>query len=772
MPNAPQILPQNDKALIKAVRKGRVWSAVDELPTPEQLADPTFVATMPTIQATTIRALCLGLWDDVIAAPKGVRVVGARIVGKLDLSFGAARCQLALVLCHFTEELVVQSAYLPALNLSGSHLSKGLEGDGVHIASDLFCVKGFTSKGTVRLLGAQIGGDVDFVGATLDGDGGTALNADRMVVKGSLFCRDGFTSKGEVRLSIAQIDGTAEFEGAQLDGGVTGATLQDGTGAPLKDGRIVTLQNGTEVTLDDGTFATLNHGPVATRKHGTIVPLKQGTTVKLQDGTIATLSDKPVAALIADGITVKRGLFCRNHFTSKGEVRLPAAQIGNIVDFSNATLDGGRGDALSAAGIVVKGGLFCRNGFRSTGDIVLLGAHIGGSAEFDGAQLDGGKGNALSADRMVVAGSLFCREGFTSKGTVRLLSAQIGSDADFSNATLDGRKGDALIANGIIVTGNLLCSIDFQSTGDVKLIAAKIGGLLGWRPTKGTGQLNLSHATAGQWADDWDSEKKKAGEKKETPTLNLNHFIYGAFADGDTKTDSDTRIAWIKASQGDKFKPGPYRTLARVLRAAGDDRGAKNVGFAMEKAWTKHQAKSYKLIKRMFYCAGRFILEWTIGYGYRSGRGFIGLCILLGAGTVLFSWGSPSNYNCPPLTCWLSTSGTGIIKPADPVFITENQTRNLLYAPPSKHDFLYSLPPEYTPFNAFWYSFDTLIPLIDLGQEKAWSPSPLTTKISDDIPGWALLFYLYFHIIMGWVLSTLTVVALTGLIKRDPEGEE
>jgi len=33
-----------------------------------------------------------------------------------------------------------------------------------------------------------------------------------------------------------------------------------------------------------------------------------------------------------------------------------------------------------------------------------------------------------------------------------------------------------------------------------------------------------------------------------------------------------------------------------------------------------------------------------------------------------------------------------------------------------------------------------------------------------------VLTYLYLHIIMGWVLSTLTVVALTGLIKRDPDG--
>ena len=81
------------------------------------------------------------------------------------------------------------------------------------------------------------------------------------------------------------------------------------------------------------------------------------------------------------------------------------------------------------------------------------------------------------------------------------------------------------------------------------------------------------------------------------------------------------------------------------------------------------------------------------------------------------------------------------------------------------------LPPEYTPFNAFWYSLDTLSPLISLGQERAWQPSPIGETWVEDPRGWAVLIYLYAHILMGWFLSTLTVVALTGLIKRDPDAQ-
>ncbi len=588
MPNAPTDLPDNDKALIEAVREGRVWSAVDELPTPEQLADPTFVATMPTIQATTIRALCLGLWDDVIADPRGVQVTGARIEGKLDLSFGTGRCRLALRRCHFAEELVVQNTHLPALNLSGSHLVKGLKGNGVHVEGDFFCRNGFTSKDAVRLHSARIGGSLCFDAATLD-------------------CRTG-------------------------------------------------------------------------------------------------------SALIADGIIINGGLFCGNGFKSIGQVRLLRAQIDRAVEFHSAAIDGRMGHAFCADGIALKGSLFFGNGSRSDGQIRLLGAHIEGSVVLHGATLNGGKGDALTADGMTVTGSVFCRN-------------------------------------------------KFEFIGNVSFVGVKIGGLLDWIPTESTGVLDLSHATSGLWGDDWEGHEEHIQLIKR---INLNHFTYRSFVDTpEMKTDSATRIAWIEASQGDDFKPNPYRTLARVLRAAGDDRGAKDVGHAMEKARAKHRAKSCHWSWRWSYRLLMFLFNVAVGYGYRPQWGAGWLSGWLIFGSLFFYLGAPTPYG-----------GPGLIKPADPVFITENQTRNLQAPSPTAHDIAYTLPPEYTPFNAFWYSFDTLIPLIDLGQEKAWSPSPLTAKFSDDIPGWFLLFYLYFHIIMGWVLSTLTVVALTGLIKRDPEGEE
>ena len=57
-------------------------------------------------------------------------------------------------------------------------------------------------------------------------------------------------------------------------------------------------------------------------------------------------------------------------------------------------------------------------------------------------------------------------------------------------------------------------------------------------------------------------------------------------------------------------------------------------------------------------------------------------------------------------------------------------------------------------FNAIVYSLDTFAPLIDLHQAKYRLPT-----------GWFLRAYLWVHIILGWVLTTLLVVGLTGLVQ-------
>lgn len=273
--------------------------------------------------------------------------------------------------------------------------------------------------------------------------------------------------------------------------------------------------------------------------------------------------------------------------------------------------------------------------------------------------------------------------------------------------------------------------------------------------------LYLSHARAGIWADNWSGQTWNCDGE---PSLNLRDFRFDSFQAVDyVKADAESRLNWLKTALGDDFAPGPYENLARVLRAAGDDAGAKRVGLEKERARTRHAVKSAKgwLPRSARWFRGAF-LDLTIGYGYEAWRGGVGLLILLLLGWFFFHMAGP-----------LDTGGSGIIKPALPVAFIEDLGRRIDDRPlwpgeaPSDHGIGYRLPPEYPPFSGFWYSLDTLLPLVDLGQSAAWSPSPIAPDLRDDPGGWAVTIYLYFHIMAGWVLSTLTVVALTGVIRRE-----
>jgi hypothetical protein len=66
---------------------------------------------------------------------------------------------------------------------------------------------------------------------------------------------------------------------------------------------------------------------------------------------------------------------------------------------------------------------------------------------------------------------------------------------------------------------------------------------------------------------------------------------------------------------------------------------------------------------------------------------------------------------------------------------------------------------SYPEFNAWMYSLDTLLPVLEMGQKAFWRPNPTE-------PGGELaLGYFYFQSIVGWALSLLAVAGFSGLVK-------
>ena len=68
---------------------------------------------------------------------------------------------------------------------------------------------------------------------------------------------------------------------------------------------------------------------------------------------------------------------------------------------------------------------------------------------------------------------------------------------------------------------------------------------------------------------------------------------------------------------------------------------------------------------------------------------------------------------------------------------------------------------DYPHFQPIVYSFDVIIPLVDLGQEEYWMPN------HNNKPwGECASYFVVFLKLSGWILSTLLVSASTGLIRR------
>jgi hypothetical protein len=149
--------------------------------------------------------------------PKGIQLVGARIIGPLDLSFAIVPFALWLLRCRIADEITLRSASLPALYLNGSRTGP-IGADGLSVRGNLFFRDGFTAEGEVRLFNAQIGGNLDCSGGTfknplqnqLPESSGRALSADGINVGGGVFLREHFAAEGEVRLLGAQIGGTLD----------------------------------------------------------------------------------------------------------------------------------------------------------------------------------------------------------------------------------------------------------------------------------------------------------------------------------------------------------------------------------------------------------------------------------------------------------------------------------------------------------------------------------------------------------------------------------
>ncbi len=685
--------------------------------------------------------------------PRGVRVRGAKVVGRLDLSFAELTRPLLLHSCFFDsdEPLNLEQTCMPALSLSGSHL-RGLYGDGLQTRGDIRLDTGFTAHGRVRLRNAAIGGDLLCSAGTFTDPDGYALYADRATVSGGVFLNDGFKAEGAVRLLDATLGGLTCNGGTftNPDGHAINASGATVTGAVLlNDGfkaeGAVRLLGATLRGLDcsAGTFTNPN-GDALNADRATVtgaVLLNNGFkaqgAVCLFDATLGglycsggTFTNPNGYAIDASGATVTGPVLLNNGFTAEGEVRLIYTTLGGLY-CDGGTFANPDGDALNADRLTVTGNVFLNDGFTAQGQVRLLDATLGG-LYCDGGTFANPDGDALNADGLTVTGNVVLNDGFTAQGAVRLLGATLGG-LDCSAGTFTNPNGDALNASGATVAGAVLLTDGFKAHGEVRLLDATIGG---WLSCSGGLFLGQRYALDGErmsvtGAFVWTTANTsvgivgladaRIGELRDTPdawpaqadAVILDGLTYDSLEPAGTV---EQRIGWVtRYCSGGRYTPQPYEQLSAYLRRVGREPDARTVNIAKEQA----RRASLGVWRR----PGHWLFGLTVGYGWRLWRALAPLVVLVAVGAVLFAHAhrgceGPDAYQAP-----------GCAMTPDDM----------------------SPPPAFQPVV---YALDTVLPIIDLRQQDLWTPEG------------GYRWWFWTSITGGWMLTTAVVAGLTRAISK------
>jgi hypothetical protein len=401
--------------------------------------------------------------------PHGLRLRGARIVGHLDLDFMTASIGVFLQSCHLPDGFSAANCHLPTLDLSGSIIVASFGG---------------SDSSAVDLDGANIGGVLSMADAKLTNESGPALIADRVKVGNGMFLHGHFIATGRgdlgaVRLLGAQIRGQLSMRDATLINRSGPALLADG------------LNVDGDAFLDEGFSAAGYGSPGTLRLRGAQIGGSLALTSAKVTNEFGPAIDAENLA-VGGNMSLANGFRAAGRY-SDATVRLHGAKISGSLILDGANLSNDSGSALSADRAEVGGGMFFNDDFIATGvgdqgTVRLSGTQIAGQLSMRSAKLTNSSGPALSAGGVAVSRDAFLDNGFTAtghsnRGAVRLVRAQIGGILSMRGATIRNDSGPALFADDVTVRGNVLLDGGFAATGHgragtVRLPGARIEGTI------------------------------------------------------------------------------------------------------------------------------------------------------------------------------------------------------------------------------------------------------------------------------------------------------
>jgi hypothetical protein len=726
------------------------------------------------VRAGLLRRCCRELAEQI--DPRGLQLRNTAITGGLDLAGLAIPFPLRLVGCHFDAPLSIEGAQLYELVLTRCAELPGLLANGVRIRRDLD-LSGARVTGALRtsastrkhaaiwLCESEIGGRLLCVDTVIEAGGERSIQADRLHVHGNVRLIHDFAAQGEIRLIGAHIDGSIDLTGASIESPVTGLALD------LAEAAI----DGSVFLIDDATRQPHVHGRIDMGR------ARIGGQFLVRNARLEAHSAMPVGsaysrsrlgrtALSAPRLSVGAEVTLEGACRVSGGIDLSMSELSRLSIGTGCSLDAPGAPAVDLTNAELLSTFRLGRAVTVAGTTSLRGAKIHGNVCLRGAVLHSPQGHSLLAAQGVkVDGEAELQKLTATGGDIDFGTAAIGSVIDASGARLANPGGYTLSLNQANVRGSVRLTDGFESEGVVALDRATVegrlqcsqgsfhcpapsgpnlpghaiqavsatirGGMdLGWKSVSPS--VNFTNASTQFLADDpgsWPASYIISG------------FTYERFGrpQGSSSArawDLAARRAWLLGQAS--YDAGPYEQAAQVFRQHGYNRRAEEMQIAQRRD-ARHAITGRGAALRRAANVG---LGLTVGYGYRPGWVFWLLVALL----VLVA----GSLAVPALQATMrATTSSGVIYGTHGP-LPAGGTSNPAGQPPDACG-----GGAVRCFNAVFYAIDTVIPLVTLEQRSTWYPDPSVRH------GTIMEWWLYVATLLGWLLSSIFVLALARLAR-------
>ncbi|MEU6337606.1 membrane-associated oxidoreductase [Streptomyces cellulosae] len=397
-----------------------------------------------------------------------------------------------------------------------------------------------------------------------------------------------------------------------------------------------------------------------------------------------------------------------------GIVTLRSARVSRVLSLERAQLGTqageGQGSVLELNQCVIDDDIVA-SGLVAHGEVRLVGATVSGMIDLGAAVVRAVGGTSLQCQSLTVGGD-FLAARMVARGGIRLRAARIEGSVDLEDAQVKNARGDALDAAHLAV-GTVLNAGGLTAQGRVRLTGAKVAGWISFIEARlrnpGGVALGISNCEAAlltlRDADPIVGDVKmhystfkviEAHPQVWPDRIWLEGLNYEAFA---PHLPAAQRLVLL-GRDADGFIPHAYEQLAASYRQVGDDAAARTVQLAKQR---RHRATLPAHARLWGYAQ-----DVTVGYGFRPIRAAGWLFALMLLGTLAFALHHPS-----PLKAG-----------------------------------------EAPDFNPVIYTLDLLLPIIDFGQQNAYSAH-----------GWCQWLG-YALIITGWLLATTIAAGISRTLSR------